>query len=254
VRKVSTAGTPAGSSDGSSGRLRDRVLALAHDMRNPLGVITLTLERLLAASESDELLRRLGRKPLDAIRRSADSMEQLLDALADAAHAHSPGNAQTEPQADASASSAGPAQRLDAPAMTQSTPSTPSTVLTPEGLQTIGLAFVHELVRLHGGDVRVSNDPGQPTQFMIAIPPRSSPSQKVPSLDQAARVSASGATAAIEQALRWLPNEELRQALEAAIPTRDVERASVPPSHEALRVGPSEARILLAEDNAELRA
>ena len=70
----------------------------------------------------------------------------------------------------------------------------------------IGLALVHELVRLHGGEITVASGEGRGTTFTVILRTGSAhlPSERV----SAARphVPASvGATPFVEEALRWLP-------------------------------------------------
>jgi CheY-like chemotaxis protein len=209
-------------STGARGRSAD-VLALCHDLRNPLGVVTLSVDALLRSAQSDERVQRLAGKHLATILRSTQSIEQGLERLA-----HLAGD--LAPDADP------PVPGHDGPPVS----------LTAESLQTIGLAFVHELVRMQGGDVQVVDAPGQPTSFRVVVPPASTPARgSIPS----------GVAVAVEQALRWLPNEELRKTLEAAMPNshgRSAHDAGAV-EHGRMRAGPSEANILLAEDNAELR-
>jgi signal transduction histidine kinase len=67
-------------------RLRDDVLAVvSHDLRSPLAAVTMGIETLLARSKADELVRRLGAKPLEAIQRSAEHMRRLLDEVGELA-------------------------------------------------------------------------------------------------------------------------------------------------------------------------
>ncbi|RUR84200.1 hypothetical protein PCC6912_17940 [Chlorogloeopsis fritschii PCC 6912] len=80
----------------------------------------------------------------------------------------------------------------------------------------IGLALVQELVRLHGGQVQVESIEGEGTTFTITIPTGMAhlPSDRI----QTARSltsSALGAVSYVEEALRWLPEEESRGRREA---------------------------------------
>ncbi len=94
----------------------------------------------------------------------------------------------------------------------------------------IGLAFVQELVKLHGGQVRVESTVGKGSAFTVTIPLGTThlPAERI----QAARSLAStgiGADVYAEEALRWLPDE------------RDTEPAGT-------RDG-----IVVADDNADMR-
>jgi len=96
----------------------------------------------------------------------------------------------------------------------------------------IGLSLVQELVRLHGGVVRVESIAGEGSTFTVAIPTR----PPAPVGEQAPRALAStalGASPFVEEALRWLP---------------DAAGAGWEP-----RAATSRARILLADDNADMR-
>jgi signal transduction histidine kinase len=96
----------------------------------------------------------------------------------------------------------------------------------------IGLALVHELVRLHGGTVSVSSRVGQGTTFTVAIPRGSAhlPADRVGAERERASAG-TGREAYVAEATRWLPD------------------ASPSPITSA-----SASRILLADDNADMRA
>ncbi|WP_437297797.1 ATP-binding protein [Sorangium sp. So ce426] len=106
----------------------------------------------------------------------------------------------------------------------------------------IGLALVHELVRLHGGSIRAESRLGEGTAFTIAIPRGSAhlPAERV-RLEKALSSAATGAAPYVEEALRW-------QLVAEAPASGD----RVEPDHGAAPLGPS-ARILLADDNADMR-
>ena len=97
----------------------------------------------------------------------------------------------------------------------------------------IGLALVHELVKLHGGEVQVESREGQGTTFTVSIPLGRDhlPAERV----QAARQQQStalGIDAFLSEAMRWLPA--------AAAPAAGASSAARP-------------RILWADDNADMR-
>lgn len=200
------------------------VRALAHDLRNPLGAITLSVETLRETARSNEQVGSKFLKPLDVISRSAGRLERMLDQLADIARS-SGGAAAAGRSCDTAAGA-------------------PAGVLSAESLRTIGLAFLHEMVRLQGGDITTHPAPGGETAFSIAMPPGK---PRVPG------ASSPAVDSAVQSALRWLPDEQLRQTLEAALlppqAPANLERASSPSGRSA----PCEGRILLAEDNVELR-
>jgi PAS domain S-box-containing protein len=116
----------------------------------------------------------------------------------------------------------------------------------------IGLALVQELVQLQGGTIGATSVVGQGSTFTVAIPTGSAhlPADRL----GAARPltsTAVGARPYVEEALRWLPGEAEQtsalmeeQGLEGtqALTGQRVGRAPVP-----------DARILLADDNADMR-
>ena len=108
----------------------------------------------------------------------------------------------------------------------------------------IGLALVHELVRLHGGTVSVSSRLGQGTTFTVSIPRGSAhlPAERVGGAPAPASASL-GAAPYVEEAMRWLPDGERRVVDgSAAAAAEKADGTTEPP-----------ARILLADDNADMR-
>jgi signal transduction histidine kinase/FixJ family two-component response regulator len=103
----------------------------------------------------------------------------------------------------------------------------------------IGLALVQELVRLHGGAIRVDSEPGQGTTFTVRIPFGTDhlPADRI----QAPRTLPSTQTAAnayVEEALRWSPGLDDAAADLAELAARD---------------GPLQPWVLVADDNADMR-
>jgi PAS domain S-box-containing protein len=97
----------------------------------------------------------------------------------------------------------------------------------------IGLALVSELVKLHGGSISVDSALGQGTTFSIGIPKGTAhlPAERVRVSTAAAPTSlVTGAEAYVAEALEWLP----------AAPETAASRPDLP-------------RVLLADDNADLR-
>jgi len=123
----------------------------------------------------------------------------------------------------------------------------------------IGLALVQELVKLHGGSVRVESEVGSGSRFIVSVPMGCAhlPADRI----EAARAltpTGSRTEAYIEEALRWLPDDR-----RAAPPLRDELRdraaedlradSSVRPRPGADPIGQLGQRILLADDNADMR-
>jgi signal transduction histidine kinase/DNA-binding response OmpR family regulator len=126
---------------------------------------------------------------------------------------------------------------------------TPSRSLEGSG---IGLALANELVKLHSGRMEVASQLGSGSTFTVCVPFDSvvpghagaAPSDA--SEDVGGMVSAS-ARGFVEEALRWLPDEP------AATPPRPAtdDAVLVEDRRFAATFG---ARILLADDNADMRA
>jgi signal transduction histidine kinase len=113
----------------------------------------------------------------------------------------------------------------------------------------IGLSLVQELVKLHGGSVRVESVLGQGSVFTVTIPRGSAhlPAERI----QAARALAStaiGAKTYADEAQRWLP-DELDTTLH---PATSLTSTSLTPSP---RPAPAAKRelIVVVDDNADMR-
>jgi signal transduction histidine kinase len=105
----------------------------------------------------------------------------------------------------------------------------------------IGLSLVHELVRLHGGSVRVTSALGRGTTFVVAIPTGSAhlPPDRVVASTALAAPRSFALAAQILEAKQWIrPERE---------PAKPAEPAAVPSVREA------RARVLVADDNADMR-
>jgi PAS domain S-box-containing protein len=120
----------------------------------------------------------------------------------------------------------------------------------------IGLALVQELVKTHGGTVRVESEPGQGSTFIVSIPCGLA---HLPTAQLGNRrtlsSTATSATAYVEEALRWLPEKggrDWRLGTESQ-PLSTEHKSSLTFSPQPLTPNPS-ARILLADDNADMRA
>ncbi|WP_448266609.1 ATP-binding protein [Nostoc sp. DSM 114159] len=125
----------------------------------------------------------------------------------------------------------------------------------------IGLSLVQELVQMHGGTVDVTSLLGAGSCFTVSIP--TGYAHLPPDRISAPRTLAStalGATPYLEEALRWLPGQGNReQAIgnrEQAIGNREQGTGNREESYLSpltYHLSPSPARILLADDNADMR-
>lgn len=102
----------------------------------------------------------------------------------------------------------------------------------------IGLALVHELVKLHGGSIRADSEVGRGTEFTVTIPFGSAhlPADRIGVHGRDASPPMR-AEAYVEEALRWLPEPGGPAGVVVAGPP----------------VASPTARILLADDNADMR-
>ncbi|MEO7002204.1 MAG: response regulator, partial [Ktedonobacterales bacterium] len=121
----------------------------------------------------------------------------------------------------------------------------------------IGLALTQELVHLHGGSIRVESVEGEGTTFFVRLPLGAThlPAELVQAAStskahagKAATTATVAAAAYVEEAARWAPDAEGMMAQLASQPGLDSVTPSVTPMAEA-----HSARILIAEDNADMR-
>ena len=107
----------------------------------------------------------------------------------------------------------------------------------------IGLALVHELVRMHGGSVTVKSRLEVGTTFTVAIPMRTTLDASEGRFAQrtAAR-TAEVAAPFVEEALRWLPNAIAGSSAAGAAPMPAATEPDETP-----------ARVLVVDDNADMR-
>ncbi|MFD7746315.1 SpoIIE family protein phosphatase [Streptomyces sp. NPDC059698] len=112
----------------------------------------------------------------------------------------------------------------------------------------IGLALVKELVGLHGGTITASSAAGEGTRFTIRLP-FGCAHLPADAIRTKADTEASPATADpfVQEALRWLPGEETGPAAD--------EPCGVPQADDKVQANrlPVPARVLIADDNADMR-
>ena len=110
----------------------------------------------------------------------------------------------------------------------------------------IGLALVQELVKMHGGHIAVESEEGKGTTFSISIPLGTANPARVSAANASQSTPLTARTTAfVEEALRWLPGITDREEFDS-----DADLADIPPALGDAR----RARILLADDNADMRA
>jgi signal transduction histidine kinase/DNA-binding response OmpR family regulator len=110
----------------------------------------------------------------------------------------------------------------------------------------IGLALVKELVETHGGSIHVESEEGRGTTFRVAVPLGRThlPPGQVRS-ERALGSSGVAAQAFVEEALRWLPR--------GTPPSEDLADTPVIAAEPVGRTTLPKSRILLADDNADMR-
>jgi signal transduction histidine kinase len=108
----------------------------------------------------------------------------------------------------------------------------------------IGLALVHDLVKLHGGTIEVTSRVEEGTTFKVSVPLGKDhlPAERI-GVAETLTSTAIGAEPFIAEALRWIP------ATPGDEPSPPSERPDVLPRSDTTRG----ARVLVADDNADMR-
>ena len=117
----------------------------------------------------------------------------------------------------------------------------------------IGLALVNELAKLHGGSVRAESTEGKGSRFVVSIPQGSAhlPPERIQE-HSAESPSILGAKPYLEEALGWLP-----ELVTAQLPGQSSQPEILPrnqdQAHHSALAGAVLRRILVADDNADMR-
>lgn len=112
----------------------------------------------------------------------------------------------------------------------------------------IGLALVHELIKLHGGSIRVESTVDQGSTFIVSLPfGHDHLAKEQIGGSRSLSSTALGPTPFLEEALRWLPDSA--NVIGTPLDRDDLLPAS---SAQGSKAG-ARARILIADDNADMR-
>jgi PAS domain S-box-containing protein len=118
----------------------------------------------------------------------------------------------------------------------------------------IGLALVQELVKLHGGAVRVESELGEGSTFIVSLPLGSAhlPADRIGG-NRTLATTALGAAPFVEEALRWLPETGESNIAEEILPAHELLPVPCPPLSNGKASSDKRPRILVADDNADMR-
>ncbi len=113
----------------------------------------------------------------------------------------------------------------------------------------IGLALVHELVKLHGGFMQVDSTLGRGSTFQVIIPlGQAHLAGEQVGGDRSMASTATGASPFVQEALRWLPDDTASN--EEALPLDiDLLPTPCPPGS----ADSDRRRVVVADDNADMR-
>lgn len=113
----------------------------------------------------------------------------------------------------------------------------------------IGLALVNELVKLHGGSIRVESTLGQGTTFFVIIPlGQDHLASRQLGGERVLRSTGTGAEPFVHEALNWLPDLESSQTEELSL-----DNELLPIGVSSKNSGTPRRRVLIADDNADMR-
>jgi PAS domain S-box-containing protein len=114
----------------------------------------------------------------------------------------------------------------------------------------IGLALVHELVKMHAATIEVTSIPAEGTTFRISVPFGTThlPAERVKST-QHDTLQIRSAQAFVQEAMRWLPEAAAEGT--TALPAPNDSGSAPPDRRFAATFG---SRLVVADDNSDMRA
>ena len=117
----------------------------------------------------------------------------------------------------------------------------------------IGLSLVQGLVKLHGGTIEARSEVGVGTTMTVRIPRGRAhlPSERIGAAQTLQRAR-TGARPFVEEALGWLPDTTRTQLCGTPV-AGELKEASCVASADAVTVTVSRARVLIVDDNADMR-
>ena len=117
----------------------------------------------------------------------------------------------------------------------------------------IGLALVNELVRLHGGSIQVTSNIDVGTTMSVRIPLGRAhlPADRVSEASAFSGPDGTASAAFVEEAMRWLPDGQ--DVPSSGAPILEGPRLLSSLDNEGPPAGDERRRILLADDNADMR-
>ena len=118
----------------------------------------------------------------------------------------------------------------------------------------IGLALVQELVKLHGGSLRVQSVVGTGSTFIVSVPLGSAhlPSGRIGGI-RTLSSTAVGAAPFVEEALRWLPETSTAETEVEVFPGDEFIPIPCPPFPSGNSAFGKRPLILVADDNSDMR-
>jgi PAS domain S-box-containing protein len=116
----------------------------------------------------------------------------------------------------------------------------------------IGLALVHELVKLHGGSVTAQSEVGRGTTFIVTMPLGSAhlPPEQIGRTRNLTTTPA-GTNPFVDEAMRWLPEQQEDDPVRADFPP--VQEVAYTPILTSQPADGERPLILIADDNADMR-